>query len=124
MPAARTIGKCRTRSDGYWGVAAQRIVVIGASSGGVDALRVILAALPASFAAPACVLLHVAAESPALLGDILSRAVEVDHVVPVDAIAPRLVRLLEEQAHSQAGSIREVVRRRDALRLGILEPPA
>ena len=43
----------------------KRIVVIGASSGGIEALRNLVAELPGDFAAPICVVLHVAPESAA-----------------------------------------------------------
>jgi two-component system chemotaxis response regulator CheB len=55
-------------------VPSKRIVVIGASSGGIEALRSLVAELPGDFAAPICVVLHVAPESPAVLADILSRS--------------------------------------------------
>ena len=51
----------------------ERIVVIGASAGGVDALMQLAGSLPADFPAPVCVVLHVPADSPSLLADILSR---------------------------------------------------
>jgi two-component system chemotaxis response regulator CheB len=53
---------------------AKRIVVIGASAGGIDALRELVAALPADFAAPICVVLHTSPQSPGALGEILTRA--------------------------------------------------
>ena len=52
----------------------QRIVVIGASSGGLDALRVLVAALPADFPSPIAVVLHTAPHSPGVLDSILSRS--------------------------------------------------
>lgn len=54
--------------------AATRIVVIGTSSGGIEALKVIAAALPRDFPAPICIVVHVSAESPGILDRILSRA--------------------------------------------------
>jgi chemotaxis response regulator CheB len=53
---------------------ANQIVVIGASAGGIDALRAIVSALPADFPAPICVVLHTAPQSPGVLHEILSRA--------------------------------------------------
>lgn len=50
------------------------IIVIGASSGGIDALRAILAALPAEFGASLFVVIHTAPDSPAVLADILGSA--------------------------------------------------
>jgi two-component system, chemotaxis family, protein-glutamate methylesterase/glutaminase len=52
----------------------KHIVVIGASSGGIEALRTLAAGLPAEFPAPICVVMHVAPESPGLLAQILARA--------------------------------------------------
>ena len=51
-----------------------RLVVIGASAGGIEALREIVAGLPGDFPAPICVVIHTAPQSPGLLPDILSRA--------------------------------------------------
>ncbi|HET8727032.1 MAG TPA: chemotaxis protein CheB [Alphaproteobacteria bacterium] len=50
------------------------IVVIGASAGGIDALRSIAAGLPPQFPASICVVLHVSPESPGILDKILDRA--------------------------------------------------
>ena len=55
-------------------MAAQRIVVIGASSGGIEALRHLVGGLPADFPAPICVVLHTSPQSPGLLGRILANA--------------------------------------------------
>jgi two-component system chemotaxis response regulator CheB len=52
----------------------QRIVVIGTSAGGVDALLNIVRQLPPDFPAPICIVLHIPADSPSLLAQILSRA--------------------------------------------------
>jgi len=52
----------------------KHIVVIGASAGGIEALRIIAAALPEDFPAPICIVLHTAPQSPGLLDAILSRA--------------------------------------------------
>jgi len=51
----------------------QRIVVIGASAGGVDALMRLVRDLPADFPAPVCVVLHIPPDSPSLLAQILDR---------------------------------------------------
>lgn len=45
---------------------APAIVVIGASAGGVDAIRALAAALPANFAAAVCVVLHIGAHKSEL----------------------------------------------------------
>lgn len=51
-----------------------QIVVIGASTGGIDALRTIVGALPHDFAPAIFVVLHMAADSPGILASILQRA--------------------------------------------------
>jgi two-component system, chemotaxis family, protein-glutamate methylesterase/glutaminase len=50
------------------------IVVIGASAGGLETLRELVAALPADFAAPICLVLHTSPQAPGVLDSILSRA--------------------------------------------------
>ena len=51
-----------------------RIVVIGASSGGIDALRTFVAALPANFPTPIAIVMHTSPQSPGILDQILTRA--------------------------------------------------
>ncbi len=48
-----------------------RVIVIGASSGGVDALRILVGGLPGDFATPICIVLHVAPSGPGILHQIL-----------------------------------------------------
>jgi two-component system chemotaxis response regulator CheB len=50
------------------------VVVIGASAGGVEALRALVAGLPARFAASVFVVLHVPAHTPSGLASILDRS--------------------------------------------------
>lgn len=50
------------------------LVVIGTSSGGIDALRFIAGHLPADFPAAIAVVLHAGAHSPGILDEILGRA--------------------------------------------------
>jgi two-component system chemotaxis response regulator CheB len=52
----------------------RRIVVIGASAGGVEALRETVGSFPADFPAPILVVLHVPAYQPSALPEILSRS--------------------------------------------------
>ena len=55
-------------------MAAQRIVVIGASSGGIEALRELVNGLRPGFPAPICIVLHTSPDSPGLLAKILADA--------------------------------------------------
>jgi two-component system, chemotaxis family, protein-glutamate methylesterase/glutaminase len=52
----------------------RRIVVIGTSAGALDALRVVIPALPSDFPAPICIVVHTSPQSPGILGSILARA--------------------------------------------------
>ncbi len=59
-----------------------RIVAVGASSGGIDALRRLLAAVPAAFPAPIVIVVHISANSPGILDQILNRTAAVPVVLP------------------------------------------
>jgi two-component system, chemotaxis family, protein-glutamate methylesterase/glutaminase len=52
----------------------KHLVVIGASAGGIEALKTLARELPPDFNAPICVVVHVAPQSPGVLHQILSRA--------------------------------------------------
>jgi two-component system, chemotaxis family, protein-glutamate methylesterase/glutaminase len=52
----------------------KHIVVVGASAGGIEALRELVAGLPEDFPAPICVVLHTSPQAPGVLDSILSRA--------------------------------------------------
>ena len=54
-----------------------RVIGIGASAGGIEALLVVLAALPASFAHPICVVLHIPPKGEDMLAQVLDRRCEV-----------------------------------------------
>jgi two-component system chemotaxis response regulator CheB len=58
--------------------------VIGASAGGVEALKEVVSRLPADLPAAVCVVLHIAPTSPSALAGILSRAGELPCVAAVD----------------------------------------
>jgi two-component system chemotaxis response regulator CheB len=51
-----------------------KIVVIGASAGGIEALNELVRGLRSDFAAPILLVLHIPADSPSLLAKILARA--------------------------------------------------
>jgi two-component system chemotaxis response regulator CheB len=52
----------------------RRIVVIGTSAGGIEALREIVAGLPREFPAPIVIVMHTSPHSPGILPTILTRA--------------------------------------------------
>jgi two-component system chemotaxis response regulator CheB len=52
----------------------KRLVTIGASAGGIEALRELVGALPIAFPSPIAIVLHSSPHSPGLLHDILSRS--------------------------------------------------
>jgi two-component system, chemotaxis family, protein-glutamate methylesterase/glutaminase len=54
-------------------VSDQRVVVIGGSAGALDALRQIARRLPADFAAPVFIVVHIPPHAPSLLAHILER---------------------------------------------------
>src|SRR4051812_28655318 len=60
----------------------KRTIVIGASSGGLDVLRSVLAKLPENFAAPIFIVLHSSPNSPGILGEILQRSSHLRVVTP------------------------------------------
>lgn len=51
-----------------------RLIVIGTSAGGIEALRELAAHFPPDFPAPIAIVLHLSPEAPGLLHEILSRA--------------------------------------------------
>jgi two-component system chemotaxis response regulator CheB len=69
---------------------ARDIIVIGASVGGIEALRAIAGGLPKDFPAAVFVVLHTSPEAPGILADILDRAgalpasfaVDGEHILP------------------------------------------
>lgn len=51
----------------------KQLVVVGASAGGIEALRALVGALPPNFSAPICVVVHTSPQAPGILDSILSR---------------------------------------------------
>jgi two-component system chemotaxis response regulator CheB len=60
------------------------VIGIGASAGGVDALRSVIGQLPADFDAAVCVVLHLPAGGKSLLAPILARQTALETAVAVD----------------------------------------
>lgn len=52
----------------------RRIVVVGTSAGGIEALRTMIADLREDFPAPICIVMHTAPQSPGVLPEILARS--------------------------------------------------
>src|SRR5215211_1323169 len=63
---------------------AKDIIVVGASAGGIEALRVLAGGLPADFPASLFVVLHTSPESPAMLPNILARSGSLPALSPKD----------------------------------------
>jgi two-component system chemotaxis response regulator CheB len=77
------------------------LIAIGASSGGVEALQVLVAALPADLAAAVCIVLHQSPEAPSRLPRILARhaALPVLHAVDGEVIVPGRVYVAPPDHH-------------------------
>src|SRR6476660_9263553 len=67
-------------------LSSNQIVVIGASSGGLDALRTLGSGLPRNFPAPICVVVHTAPDSPGVISEIVGRATKMVTVVLRDSL--------------------------------------
>jgi two-component system, chemotaxis family, protein-glutamate methylesterase/glutaminase len=68
----------------------RHLIVIGASAGGIEALRQLVAAMPTNFPAAIAIVLHTSPQSPGILHDILNRS------GPLRAVSPRDGARLEE----------------------------
>jgi two-component system chemotaxis response regulator CheB len=105
----------------------EHLVVIGASAGGIEAVKAIVSRVDRDFPAPICAVPDVSPSSPNLLPTIVSRAgavpaelarsgaalepsmprsalqhVEVDHVPPLEEIGPLLNRLVRGSVYERA----------------------
>ena len=65
------------------GMLSHRLVVIGASAGGIAPLQLLSAQLPAEFPATVCIVVHIPAYVPSFLSEILGRAGPLPVSVPV-----------------------------------------
>ena len=77
------------------------IITIGASAGGVQALKSLASQLPAEFDAAIFVVIHLAARAPTYLADILNRAGPVSAVTATDGapIRPRMIYVASPDHH-------------------------
>lgn len=91
----------------------RRLIVIGASAGGVEALRAVVAGLPPDLAAAVVVVLHIPRGAPSALSGILDRsgplpAVAAEHAAPlrpgVVHVAPADFHVLVVDGHLQLSS--------------------
>ena len=78
----------------------QRLVVIGASTGGVAALRQLSAALPGDFSAPVLIVLHIGAHD-SLLPDLIAAdcALDVSRAVDGEPLRPGTIRIAPPDLH-------------------------
>jgi len=81
--------------------APSRVIGVGASAGGVDALRTLVAELPAGLDAAICVVLHIPANGPSRLADVLDRAcaLRVTQAVDGEALEPGRVYVAAPDRH-------------------------
>jgi two-component system chemotaxis response regulator CheB len=90
-------------------MASERIVVVGASAGGVRALQALASNLPADFAAPILVVQHIGA-NPSILPQLLSHAgpLPAAHGEDGEALAPGRIRVAPPDHHMlvEGGRIR------------------
>ncbi|WP_035565291.1 chemotaxis protein CheB [Hymenobacter sp. IS2118] len=77
------------------------IIVIGASTGGVEALMELVKALPADFPAPIFVVMHVPADSPSILPQLLSSvsALEARHPQDGEAVEAGVIYVARPDHH-------------------------
>jgi two-component system, chemotaxis family, protein-glutamate methylesterase/glutaminase len=78
-----------------------RLVVIGTSAGGIEALRALAAALPADFPAAIAIVMHLSPQSPGILHDILNRAgpLHADVARGGERLKPRHIYVAPADAH-------------------------
>ena len=82
-------------------MATRDTIVIGASAGGVQALITLVAALPSNLPAAVFIVLHIPADSPSLLPDILAREspLPVGHAKNNERITPGRIYVAPPDQH-------------------------
>src|SRR3954470_5321363 len=78
-----------------------KVIVMGASTGGVPALQQVIGILPSEFPAAVLLVMHTSPESPGLLPQVLGRgaALPVRHAVDGEEILPRHVYVAPPDRH-------------------------
>ncbi|MCU1383048.1 MAG: CheB methylesterase [Acidobacteria bacterium] len=78
-----------------------RVIVIGTSAGGLDALRTLIAALPPNFPAPIAIVMHTAPQSPGVLAGILARIGRLPavNVTGVERLTPGTIYVAAPDCH-------------------------
>jgi two-component system chemotaxis response regulator CheB len=78
-----------------------KIVVIGASAGGMEALKKLVSQLPANFPAAVFIVWHVASGYPSVLPEILQRVcpLPIKHAIDKEAIAPGRIYVAPPDSH-------------------------
>ena len=101
MPAGVPVSLSHSRSREVRGMSARNIVVIGASSGGIEALQQLLPQLPASYAGTLAVVLHTSADYPSVLPKILNRhsLLPVAHAIDGEALRPSHIYIAPPDHH-------------------------
>jgi two-component system chemotaxis response regulator CheB len=82
-------------------MSATRFIAVGASAGGVESLRRLVAGLPADLDAAVAVVLHLSPTSPGMLPQILARAgpLPVTHAIEGERIEPRHIYVAPPDHH-------------------------
>jgi two-component system chemotaxis response regulator CheB len=80
---------------------ATRLIVVGASAGGVEALTQLARGLPANFPAAILVVIHISPQAPSLMPDILNRAgpLPAEHAKNGESLRPRRIFLAPPNRH-------------------------
>jgi two-component system chemotaxis response regulator CheB len=94
-------------------VTTERLVVIGASGGGVAAIEAVLAALPPAFPAPILVVLHLSPTRKSLLPEVLTHAGPLRAAAAVDGepLRPGRIYIASPDHHLMAGRDRVCITR-------------
>jgi two-component system, chemotaxis family, protein-glutamate methylesterase/glutaminase len=78
-----------------------RIITIGASTGGIEALRAVICSLPTDLPAAVCVVIHVAPDSPGMMPRLISKgcALGATHAVDREELVPGRIYVAPPDQH-------------------------